>query len=281
MSINEKINAFIGDIPNLKKSRNTTMNKIWVGQVREFLNQLNLSGTDIYQMNTTLNILENYTYEDAYYDNADLFLKLLYRKGLSAKEKDIPKTITSTTIQPVPPLNNALLEFLKSEKESERGKPIPIIEKTKSVISSTKTNKIFIVHGHDDKSKLELARILEKMGLETVILHEQPNQGKTIMEKFEEYSKDVNFAFVLLTPDDLGGKDKNNLNNRARQNVILELGFFIAKLGRSRVCGLHKKEVELPTDYLGVTYLPFTDSPKECYEEIIRELRTAGYNLKI
>lgn len=92
-----------------------------------------------------------------------------------------------------------------------------------------------------------------------MILHEQPNQGRTIIEKFEVSSSDVAFAVVLLTPDDVGGikEDPPNLQLRARQNVILELGYFLGRLGRTRVCALHRGGVELPSDYQGVLYIEF------------------------
>jgi CAP12/Pycsar effector protein, TIR domain len=64
------------------------------------------------------------------------------------------------------------------------------------------SRKVFIVHGHDGEAKLSVARFIEKLDLKPVILHERPDGGKTIIEKFERYS-DVGFAVVLFTPDDL------------------------------------------------------------------------------
>lgn len=126
------------------------------------------------------------------------------------------------------------------------------------------SRKLFVVHGHDVAAKESLARFLQKVKLEPIILHEQPNGGRTIIEKFETYSSDVGFAVVLLTPDDMGCAANDvkaeKLKPRARQNVITELGFFIGKLGRTRVCALHKGEVELPSDYSGVLYLPMDES---------------------
>lgn len=141
--------------------------------------------------------------------------------------------------------------------------------------------KIFIVHGHDDTSKLELARILENFGLEPIILHEQASEGKTVIEKFEKHASNVGYAFILLTPDDMCSSSKNELKGRARQNVILELGYFMGKLGRGRVCCLYKGEVELPSDILGIIYIKFQNTVKECYEEIIKELKNAGYKPNI
>ena len=95
-----------------------------------------------------------------------------------------------------------------------------------------------------------VARYLERLGLETVILHEKANEGRTVIEKIEAHS-DVGFAVVLLTPDDIGGLKREGVQAqpRARQNVILELGYFLAKLKRSRVCALYVPGVEIPSDY--------------------------------
>lgn len=117
--------------------------------------------------------------------------------------------------------------------------------------------RVFVVHGHDGEAKESVARFLQKIGLEPIILHEQASSGRTVIEKFETYSHGVAFAVVLLTADDVGAAltDASNLRARARQNVIMELGYFIGKLGRMRVCALHKGSLELPSDYQGVIYL--------------------------
>lgn len=119
------------------------------------------------------------------------------------------------------------------------------------------SRKVFVVHGHDEAVKQSVARFLEKLGLEPIILHEQPNKGQTLIEKFEANS-DVGFAVVLLTPDDVGrGAAEKKLNPRTRQNVILELGYFLGILRRARVCALYKEGVELPSDIHGVIYVPY------------------------
>ena len=98
---------------------------------------------------------------------------------------------------------------------------------------------------------------MKQLGLEPIILHEQASSGRTVIEKFEFYSEDIAFAVVLLTPDDVGhpGNGPNEPKPRARQNVILELGYFMGRLGRDRVCALHREDVELPSDYQGVIYI--------------------------
>ena len=101
------------------------------------------------------------------------------------------------------------------------------------------------------------ARFIEKLGLELIVLHEQPNKGRTIIEKFQDYSN-VSYAVVLLTPDDRGGVASSKLEEqqpRARQNVIFELGYFIGKLSRKRVCALYIDGVEIPSDYSGVLFI--------------------------
>jgi predicted nucleotide-binding protein len=138
--------------------------------------------------------------------------------------------------------------------------------------------RIFIVHGHDEAARELVARFLERIELEPIILHEQPNKGSTIIEKLEE-NADVSFAVVLLTPDDEGRKKGDSaLRDRARQNVLLELGYFIGRLGRKHVCALHKGSVEIPTDYLGVLFLPF-DNSGGWQLKLAKELKAAGFSI--
>lgn len=140
--------------------------------------------------------------------------------------------------------------------------------------------KVFIVHGQDNEAKLSVARFLEKLDLKPVILHEQTNTGKTIIEKFEHHSSDVSYAVVLLTPDDVGNikTKQDELQPRARQNVIFELGYFFAKLGRERVCALHKEGIELPSDFQGVLYVPM-DSNDAWKFNLAKELKQAGLDV--
>lgn len=140
---------------------------------------------------------------------------------------------------------------------------------------------VFIVHGHDGEAQQAVARYVERLGLKAVILHEQPNSGRTIIEKFEVYS-DVGFAVVLLTPDDIGApKDSPDKQKaRARQNVVLELGYFLGKLGRSRVCALYKSGVEMPSDYQGVVYTPL-DEAGGWRTKLAQELVEAGFSIDL
>lgn len=141
------------------------------------------------------------------------------------------------------------------------------------------TNRVFVVHGHDEAAKESVARFLEKLKVEAVVLHEQSNQGRTIIEKLERFG-DADFAVVLLTPDDIGTvkSTPDSLRPRARQNVVLELGYFIGRLGRERVCALHKGGLELPSDFTGVVYVEI-DPTGGWRLTLARELKAAGFSI--
>lgn len=142
------------------------------------------------------------------------------------------------------------------------------------------SNKVFVVHGHDDAAKLDMARTLEKAGFEAIILHEQPDAGRTIIEKFENYS-DVSFAVILYTECDLG-RDKempvDSEKYRARQNVVFEHGFFIGKLGRDHVCAFVKGDVETPGDLSGVLYVPM-DKAGAWKMKLVQNMNAAGLSI--
>lgn len=150
----------------------------------------------------------------------------------------------------------------------------------------TSSRKVFVVHGHDNGAKEEVARFLEKLRLEVVILHEQPNMSLTIIEKFETHSEDVAFAIVLLTPDDVGGErarqvpPESVLKARARQNVVFEFGYFVAKLTRRRVCALYVDGVELPSDMEGVLYVRYEQSGA-WRMELAKEISAAGIEVDL
>lgn len=139
-------------------------------------------------------------------------------------------------------------------------------------------NNVFIVHGHDKLSKLEVARFLEKINCKPIILEEQIESGtKTIFEKFREHANNASYAIVLMTPDD-SVENESNLR-RARQNVILELGFFVAKLGADNVCVIKKGNIEIPSDISGVLYLNIEDGGWKL--SLAQKLKSAGLNIDI
>jgi predicted nucleotide-binding protein len=137
--------------------------------------------------------------------------------------------------------------------------------------------QVFIVHGQDDSLKNEVARFIQMLGLEPIILHEMASSGKTIIEKIENYSN-VGFGVVLYTPCDLGAKkdDSKNLKNRARQNVVFEHGFLIGKIGRKNVAALVKGDIEKPNDIAGVVYI---STGLEWKLLLAREMKASGYNI--
>lgn len=142
--------------------------------------------------------------------------------------------------------------------------------------------KVFIVHGRDDLAKHEVSRFIEHLGLEAIILHEQANAGLTIIEKIERYTNDADFALVLYTPCDQGRgyhEQQEKPKDRARQNVVFEHGYLMAKLGRENVCALVKGTIETPNDISGVVYVPL-DPTGAWQKEIVKELRACGYAIK-
>jgi predicted nucleotide-binding protein len=154
--------------------------------------------------------------------------------------------------------------------------PSDVRDKKEQRIASI-VNKVFVVHGHHGELRESCARLLEKQGLESIILQEKPNRGQTIIEKFESHAN-VAFAVVLMTKDDEGRKagDPNiGLTPRARQNVLFELGFFLDRLGRRKVCAIYEPGIELPSDYNGVAYIEY-DRRGAWKVDLLRELKTAG-----
>lgn len=137
--------------------------------------------------------------------------------------------------------------------------------------------KVFLVHGHNEGVREAVARFLEKIDFEVVVLHERANQGRTVIEKVEAHS-DVGFAVVLLTPDDEGCVKGGTPEPRARQNVLLELGYFLGKLTRSRVCTLKVGDIEIPSDWRGVVDEPF-DPGGAWKQTLARELEAAQYEI--
>ncbi|MCP5487923.1 MAG: nucleotide-binding protein [Verrucomicrobia bacterium] len=163
---------------------------------------------------------------------------------------------------------------LPAKKTNEQQEP-------RKSTKATSNRKVFLVHGRDNEVKQAVARFLEKLDLEPIILHERTNSGLTIIEKFERNS-DVAFAVVLMTPDDYGGI-KENLppqRDRARQNVVFELGYFMGKLGRNRVTALLKGDLERPSDSDGIIYIAL--DPNDGWKILLaKELKEAGLTIDL
>ena len=138
--------------------------------------------------------------------------------------------------------------------------------------------KVFISHGQDEEAITTVVEFVENLGLKVTVLNEQPSNDLTVIDSLEKYADDTGFAIALLTPDDVGAlKDKadRQLNPRAHQNVIFELGYFIGKLNPNRVCLLYKEGVELPSGIRDVTYVPM-DSADAWKMKLSQGMRNAG-----
>ncbi len=153
-----------------------------------------------------------------------------------------------------------------SKQQTESKKEIGVLKRDFS--------RVFIVHGHNGELKEGVARLLEQQGIQPIILHEQANQGATIIEKIEAHS-DVQAVVCLFTADDLGRNKSETEQPRARQNVVFETGYFMGKLGRDRVMMLSDKGIELPSDLQGVVY---TDT-EQWKMNLLKELKKIGYSV--
>lgn len=175
-----------------------------------------------------------------------------------------------------------VLDFAASTaKKGESEKAISKPKKQNTKITPA-NRRVFIVHGHDEAMKESVARTLTQIGLDPIILHEQPNLGRTIIEKFSDYSN-VGFAVVLLSGDDIAyskTSGEHGKRPRARQNVIFELGYFIGKLEKKHVMALYKEEpdFEIPSDYSGVVFTPFDGAGKWRFD-LVKELKACNFKV--
>lgn len=177
---------------------------------------------------------------------------------------------------------SAVLDTLEFGQPTSKTTRSPSKDNSQQAKNTGNKRKVFVVHGRDNETKQETARFIEQLGLEAIVLHEQASSGKTIIEKIEHYSNDADFALILYTACDHGRgihESKSPPKNRARQNVIFEHGYLIAKLGRQNVCALLKGEIETPNDISGIVYVPMDDSGA-WKNETIKELRACGYTIK-
>lgn len=212
-----------------------------------------------------------------FYNPTALFSEYEYRRGIQQAKVTLEGYIEQ--LEGIEPTQSDSLPSMISKKEDE-----------KLNITSPKSENVFIVHGHDDVPKLELERMLSHdFGLNPIILHRQVDQGRTLIEKLEANTEDIGYAFIILTADDVGMEKEiydnprkypgQGLNLRARQNVILELGYFIGKIKRRNVCCIHKDNIEIPNDVLGIAYKKYHEHITELYKEIRDELEASGYKI--
>lgn len=224
---------------------------------------------------------------------------------IDVPEEDDDQQINAKNLKQLQKTVKKLLDMMDTMREDLQISCLSTDNSDKKAKENKPTSKsVFIVHGTDHKPVLELKTILNEAGFTPIILHEQPGGSRTIVEKLEKYSN-VGYAFVLLTPDDIGCKSQSGdiswimpalanktglqispiifqmFKPRARQNVVLEFGYFIGKLGRDRVCCLLKGNVEKPSDMAGIAYLPFVSTVEEIRPAIIEELKASGYETKL
>ncbi len=135
-------------------------------------------------------------------------------------------------------------------------------------------NRVFVVHGRNEQARDDMVSFLDSVGLRGIVLHDQPNMGRHLLTKFIGEAELVTFAVVLMSDDDMGGVKGGTLAPRARQNVILELGYFLAHLGQAKVCALISPGLETPSDFDGIVYIKMSSDAK-WKKELLRELRAA------
>ncbi|MCM1226194.1 MAG: nucleotide-binding protein [Clostridium sp.] len=185
--------------------------------------------------------------------------------------------------------NGCLVNCWDSGKINCQGKNVsevsPLFAKDNNTHSKCQNNKVFVVYGHDHNARTQLEALLRRWDLEPLILDQLVSSGQTIIEKLEEYISQVNFAIVLATPDDIGyaKNDEDNKKYRVRQNVILELGMLLAKIGRKKVAILlsQAENMESPSDIQGLLYMPFKNNIEEAKLSLAKEMQNNGYNLDI
>lgn len=223
----------------------------------------------------------------SWYTKAERFLIRVYGEKSHEHQEFLDTSFTPMVFALTDETENVRLEIsrcsegLRSCKAvfgvylEEMAEESQVDSKTSISQRSLDVGKVFIVHGHDGALQQSVARIIEKQGIEAIILSEQANRGCTIIEKFENYA-DVGGAICLFTSDDLGRAKKDTDDKpRARQNVVLETGYFMGKLGRDHVVLLADDGVEMPSDLSGVVYTNTGDWKIE----LLKELRAMGYTV--
>ena len=182
--------------------------------------------------------------------------------------------------------NGCLINIWDSGKVSYQGKNI---DSVKALFlngeNASNNNKVFVVYGHDYIARTQLEAMLRRWDLQPLILDQLVSSGQTVIEKLEEYTSQVNFGIVLATPDDMGyaKESEDKKKYRVRQNVVLELGMLLSKLGRKRVAILlsQAEVMESPSDIEGLIYIPFKDNVEEAKLSLAKEMQNNGYKLDI
>ena len=258
----DNLNRLISEIPGIR--RNSSEHSRWLSNVLRVLDEK--FGTDS-QYSTTIRAFSWKETGGGIYSAYD------YQ---SQRERDHQNAFSRQMEQAKGIIQSAVDALSENITESEAG---TVREDDGASRGSFDPKKVFVVHGHNDAIKQAVARTLESIGLTPVILAEQPDKGRTVIEKFENEGNDVGFAVVLLTADDKGRKNRaRKMQSRARQNVVFEMGYFMALLGRERVMLLLQPGVEEPSDLKGVVYT-LLDKDGAWKYRLVKELREQGYNV--
>lgn len=247
----EKLKQIIDEI-DILISRNITSSEpnfqAWKTNAERFI--INNYGQDSY---------EHKTFSNTYFCAISFARSVSHREEIDCCRKGLEKT------------KAIFITYLDEFDDNDNSDDMQETE----IVREENYAKIFIVHGHDDELKHSVARIIEKQGIEAIILSEQVNQGRTIIEKFEGYS-DVSGAICLFTADDFGrAKSDETEQTRARQNVVLEAGYFMGKLGRNRVVILADEGIEMPSDLSGIVYT----NTSNWQVDLLKDLKAMGYNV--
>jgi hypothetical protein len=239
--------------------------EVWIRDTRLAIS--NIFGEQSSQMHDFLTALENYR---------------TLPEGIPDKGKYF-KLIAENLLGLLQSMSQEIEDYWPDESNEHPGSvvtPDPSPTATAEPSDGPSDKDIFIIHGHDHGTKDSVVLFLTRLGLNPIVLHEQANRGRSVIEKFEDYAS-VTYAVALLTPDDVGeAKAKaDKLRPRPRQNVLFEFGYFIGKLGRTHVCGLMKGDVEIPSDYSGVLLISLDDASWQM--QLLKELRAAKLPINV
>ncbi len=247
MSDYEKLNKLCNQIDELISSNDSYYSEsftIWMDKCERFL-------------------IKKYGAESSEYAS---FYNIKFRTSLLDKKQEIYACQRGLKIA------KGLFESLLEEMNDDNTESTNVSTDSKSI-----SNQVFIVHGHDEAFKLKIKDLLTKIGIEGIILHEQANVGRTIIEKIEYFGKNVGAAIILYTPDDMGkANEEPDYKSRARQNVIFESGFFMGYLGRNKVAHVvSDSSMEIPGDLRGVVYV----DKSNWQFDLIKELKAMGFEI--
>lgn len=216
--------------------------------------------------------------------NKDYVLSLMRQNGITVTNESRMNNNLGTVLKTA---EGCIINIYDTGKVNCQGKNRERVESLliKTDVHVVDNKKVFVVYGHDNNARTQLEAMLRRWDLEPIILDQLASSGNTIIEKLEEHTSIVSYGIVLATPDDIGYArgNEDNKKYRVRQNVVLELGMLISKIGRVRVAILlsQAEDMEKPSDIEGLVYIPFTNNVEETNVSLAKEMRRHGYLLDI